>query len=291
VLGDINLDIIAFHTSFPTEGGEDIAEKAIIRHGGSGANIAHTLSLLGVSTLMIGCVGRDPVGAALTEGLAAVHVDVSHIQQTEMEPSGVVYVVVTESGERTMLTYRGANKYLRHSILKTEFLDTISLLHISGYSLLEGEQKNTAFKLLKKRGDYLVTIDMCIPLAKSPAILDRLTSRLDYLFINTHEFKELSQHSRVKTLSELASRLGCMVVLKKGAGGCEITSISGDVLKIPAVPVKAVDTTGAGDAFAAGFIYELIRGSPPLKCGETAVKLGALASTTVGGRIESLDIQ
>ncbi len=290
VLGDINLDIIAFHPRFPREGGEELAEKAYIRHGGSGANIAYTLSLLGVKTLMIGCVGMDPVGEMLIDGLSAAGVDTSYIQKTGDEPSGLVYVIVGGGGERTMLAYRGANKHLRYENLAEDPLDDISALHISGYSLLEGEQRNTALKLLEKRGSYLTTLDMCIPLALNPSFLENLVGRLDCLFINSHEFRELSRHSGIETVSGLASRLGCMVVLKKGGDGCEISTVDGVVVKVPAVPVKAVDTTGAGDAFAAGFIYELVKGSSTVECGERGVRLGALASTTIGGRLEKIDI-
>jgi ribokinase len=285
VLGDINLDIIAFHPRFPREGGEELAERAFIRHGGSGANIAHTLSLLGVDTLLMGCVGADPVGVMLVDGLAAAGVDTSYIQRVEGEPSGLVYIIVSGRGERTMLAYRGANKYLRYKGPPKD----ISILHISGYGLLEGEQRSTALKLLESRGDYLMTLDMCIPLAMNTEFLENLVGRLDCLFINSHEFRELTLHSGIMKISELASKLGCLVVLKKGESGCEISTADGDVVEVQALPVEAVDTTGAGDAFTAGFIYELMKGAPPKKCGERAVRLGALASTTIGGRIERLD--
>ncbi|MEM4642323.1 MAG: PfkB family carbohydrate kinase, partial [Candidatus Caldarchaeum sp.] len=85
VLGDINLDIIAFHQKFPEEGYEDMAEKAYIRHGGSAANVAHTLSLLGTSAVMIGCVGEDPLGEMLVKGLVDAGVDTAHVQKTSAD--------------------------------------------------------------------------------------------------------------------------------------------------------------------------------------------------------------
>lgn len=284
MIGDINLDVIAFHRSFPSEGCEEIAERAFVRHGGSGANIAHTLSILGVDVIMLGCVGKDPVGEFLVEGLQKAGVDTSLVQRTE-EASGIVYVLVTGSGERTMLAYRGANKYLRHEEIPANLLDNITLLHISGYSLLEGEQRRTALKLLEARTNHPFTLDMCMPLARNPSVLDILAGRLECLFINMQELQELSRYNDVKTPSDIVSRLGCTVVLKKGSGGCEIYTTDNKSFKVLSPATEVVDTTGAGDAFAAGYIYELLKGSPPLICGETAVRLGAAAASTVGGRI------
>ncbi|MEM4315865.1 MAG: carbohydrate kinase family protein [Nitrososphaerota archaeon] len=286
VLGDINLDIIAFHSRFPSEGGEEVAEKAYIGHGGSGANIAHALALLGADAVMIGCVGDDPLGAILVKGLEDVGVDTSHIQRTRLDATGVVYVVVCRGGERTMLAYRGANRYLKYEMLGEGFMNGVKALHISGYCFLEGEQRETAFKILENGGRRLHTMDMCIPLASQTTLLDRIARLLDCVFINVPEFSLLSRHIGVETVSDLALRWGCMVVLKKGRDGCEISTKNGELVRLPAESVEPVDTTGAGDAFTAGFIYELMRGSTPIQCGLTAVRVGALASKTVGGRLE-----
>lgn len=73
--------------------------------------------------------------------------------------------------------------------------------------------------------------------------------------------------------------------MKKGGDGAEIIKPGGESIKLDALDVEVVDTTGAGDAFAAGFIYELVRGASLRECGERAVKLGGVVSTSVGGRL------
>jgi len=285
VVGDINLDIIAFHSTFPREGGEELADRAYVRHGGSGANIAHALSLLGADAVMVGCVGEDQIGRMLVAGLAEAGADTSNIQTTREDTTGVVYVVVTGNGERTMLAYRGANRHLRKDILREDALDDVAAIHISGYSFLEGAQRQTAFYILEHSGSRLRTMDVCMPLARQTTLLNHIAKQMDYVFINAEEFKNLSRNSGVESVSALASRWGCTVVLKKGSRGCEICTKDGEIIALAAEPVEPVDTTGAGDAFAAGFIHELLRGSSLRQCGLTAVRLGAQAARTIGGRL------
>jgi ribokinase len=287
VLGDINLDIIAFHGNYPVEGAEDLAERAYMRHGGSGANIAHALSVLGGNVVMIGCVGDDPVGEMLVDGLAEAGVDTAAVQKTASEPTGIVYIVVSRSGERTMLAYRGANKCLKIEDVYGLLRD-VSVVHVSGYSLLEGSQRDTAMKVLEwcRCNRAVTTLDFCIPLASRNAeFLDKVVEGLSCVFINLQELMSLSGRNGLCSAEELASRWATTVVLKKGRAGAEIVTPDGATIALQAVNMDIVDTTGAGDAFAAGFIYELARGASLRECGERAVNLGGRVSTSVGGRL------
>ncbi|MEM3134035.1 MAG: carbohydrate kinase family protein [Candidatus Caldarchaeum sp.] len=287
VLGDINLDIIAFHQKFPEEGYEDMAEKAYIRHGGSAANVAHTLSLLGTSAVMIGCVGEDPLGEMLVKGLVDAGVDTAHVQKTSADITGITYIVVSKNGERTMLAYRGANKHLNHTHLSFDVLNDAAILHFSGYSFLEGPQRETAFKALEK-ADNAVTLDLCIPLASQPLLLENIVKHVDCVFLNSAEYSVVKGYFGVSSVSDLARQWGCMVVFKKGSEGCEIAETDGEVVRLSAEPVETVDGTGAGDAFIAGFLHEMLKGSPATVCGLLATRLGALAVKTIGGRLEHL---
>ncbi|MEM0348904.1 MAG: carbohydrate kinase family protein [Candidatus Caldarchaeum sp.] len=287
VLGDINLDIIAFHQKFPEEGHEDMAEKAFIRHGGSAANVAHTLVLLGTDAVMLGCVGKDPVGDMLVKGLEDVGVDTAHVQKTSADMTGITYIIVSRNGERTMFAYRGANKHFSYEYLSAEALTNASLLHISGYSFLEGPQREAALKILGK-ADNTITLDMCIPLASQPYLLKNIVRHVDCVFLNAAEYRVVARYFGVGSVSDLSRLWGCMIVYKKGGEGCEIAVTDGEVLKLPAQPVESVDGTGAGDAFIAGFLHEMLKGSPVTECGLLATRLGALAVKTIGGRLEHL---
>lgn len=287
VLGDINLDIIAFHQKFPVEGYEDMAERAYIRHGGSAANVAHTLALLGTSVVMVGCVGVDPLGEMLLKGLADAGVDTAHVQKTAADITGITYIVVSKNGERTMFAYRGANKHLSHTHLSSNILSDTAILHFSGYSFLEGPQRETAFRFLEK-ADNTVTLDLCIPLASQPSLLENIVKHVDCVFLNSAEYSVVSGYFGAGSVSDLSRRWGCMVVFKKGGEGCEIAKTDGEVVKLPAEPVETVDGTGAGDAFIAGFLHEMLKGSPITTCGLFATRLGALAVKTIGGRLEHL---
>lgn len=287
VVGDINLDIIAFHPEFPSEGGEELARKAFIRHGGSAANVAHALAMLRAGVSMVGCVGDDLFGSILVDGLAKAGVEVSSIQKTDKDVTGIVYIVVTKAGERTMLAYRGANTQLSQSQIDKGLIQGADAVHFSGYSFLEGQQRRTALWILEQISDKtcIKTADMCIPLAKRTKNIKKILKQFDFVFINVQEFGIIARIERIHSVKKLASVWGCGIVLKMGRKGCMIVTDKGEVVKVKAKRVKPVDTTGAGDAFAAGFIHELMRGSPLEKCGRKAVELGALASTTVGGRL------
>ena len=288
VIGDINLDIIAFHRDLPSLGGESIAEKTYLTPGGSAANVAYALTLLGVETLLISCVGEDAVGSILVERLREVGVDTTLIQRTSSEPTGVTYVAVVE-GERTMLACRGANKYLDYSKIDETSLTEVNLVHVSGYSLTEGRQRETTEELLEnlKNKDYVtITLDLCRPIAEfNKQEIGKTLTGFDYVFMNMNEFSILKKNLGLVSVNQFAQELGCTVILKKGRMGCEIATPTGYAVDIPSFESSSVDSTGAGDAFAAGFIYELLRGSSLRKCGETANKLGALAASVIGGSI------
>ncbi len=288
VIGDINLDIIAFHRDLPSLGGESIAEQTYLAPGGSAANVAHALTLLGVEPLLISCVGDDVVGRMLVEKLRETGINTTLIQMTNSEPTGVTYVAVVQ-GERTMLACRGANKYLAYDKVDKTALTQVRLVHVSGYSLTEGSQRETTDKLLenmKDVGRITATLDLCRPLAEfSKQEICKTLTRLDYVFMNMYEFNMVKQNIGLPSVKQLAEKLGCTIILKKGRQGCEISTPAGDVIDVAGFESRSVESTGAGDAFAAGFIYELLRGSPLLRCGETANKLGALAASVIGGRI------
>jgi len=286
VVGDINLDIIAFHRDLPGLGGESIAGRASLAPGGSAANVAHALAVLGVDVLLVGCVGDDAVGEMLVEELSKKGVDTTLIQRTSREPTGVTYVAVVE-GERTMLAFRGANKYMEYSKIDITTLAGAELIHVSGYSLAEGSQREATARLLEEiRGDITRTLDLCRPLAElNKHEITKTLSSFNYVFMNTNEFNIIRGSVGLGSVEQLAEELGCIIVLKKGRLGCEVTTPDGDSIAIDSYESSSVDSTGAGDAFVAGFIYELLRGSSLRRCGETASKLGALAASVIGGRI------
>ena len=286
MVGDVNLDVIALHGELPQLGGESIAEKAYLRPGGSAANVAHALALLGVETVLLACVGEDDVGLRLVKQLHDVGVDTGDIQVTSLEPTGIAYIVVTHGGERTMLTYRGANKHLDLAKIPEEKLRYAKLLHISGYCISEERQEKQLQEVFTRlSAGTLKTLDFCKPLAeKPPEKIKQILRSFDYILLNMHELETLGRvHGLgLDSLVKLARR---GVVLKKGRLGCEALTGEGRGISIPAPSSEAKDATGAGDAFAAGLIYGLLNGLPLEKCCEMGNRLGALAASTIGGRL------
>ncbi|MDJ0270958.1 MAG: carbohydrate kinase family protein [Aigarchaeota archaeon] len=286
-VGDLNLDIIAFHDEMPKLGGESLASRAYVSSGGSAANVAHALRLLGLSSELVSCVGMDIVGEFLVDELRKAGVGTRYIQKTEKESTGVVYVVVSRSGERTMLAYRGANKHLTHASLPKDIASESALIHISGYCFLEEPQKSTAEYVMGEADKHGIpkTLDLCIPLIRSGEQLDELLRSFDYVFMNEEEASELLVRLGVTSVGEAALSIGSVFVLKRGSRGCSIVGKSG-VIDVPTASIKPVDTTGSGDAFAAGFIYGIITSLSLERCATLANRLGGLAAATIGGRLK-----
>ncbi len=285
-VGDLNLDIIAFHDDIPKLGGESMASRAYISSGGSAANVAHALRLLGLSSELVSCVGTDIVGEFLVEELRKARVGTRYIQKTEKESTGVVYVVVSRSGERTMFAYRGANKHLTHALLPRDIASESTLIHISGYCFLEEPQKRAAEYIMEKADKHGIpkTLDLCIPLIRGGEQLDELLRSFDYVFMNEDEAGELLGRLGITSIGEAALSIGSIFVLKRGSRGCSIVGRSG-VIDVPTASVNPVDTTGSGDAFAAGFIYGIVASLSLERCATLANRLGGLAAATIGGRL------
>jgi len=280
-LGDVNLDVLLYVDKLPKLGSESLASHLELRPGGAAANVAVALSRLGVPTGFIGAVGEDPFGRMLEENLNNEGVDTSLLQIVKDDHTGLAIIAVTRDGERTMLGYRGANRRLTLEAIVEEYFGSLRLLFISGYALLESPQKNATRKALDtaRRLGSLIAIDISEPLAAMGlGEVNRLIGRVDYIFVNEREALLLA--GALGGLGELTRRLARVVVVKRGGAGAQVFSNSGS-FTAPAFKIEVVDTTGAGDAFDAGFIYGVLHG---LKLEECLILANAVAAWKCTGR-------
>ena len=277
-LGDINLDILMYMDKLPKLGSESLASHLELRPGGAAANVAVALSRLGVHVGFIGAIGADVIGRMVKEDLEVEGVDTSLLQVVKGDYTGLAVIAVTE-GERTMLGYRGANRRLQPEFIDSKYLENTRLLFISGYSLLEEPQKSAALKILDiaRESGSLVAVDISEPLAAMGVKkVGELLGRIDYAFMNEREAMLLADGN----MEELTLKLAEVAVVKKGGSGSELF-YSGLCLKAPAFKIEVVDTTGAGDAFDAGFIYGVLRG---LKMNECLLLANAVAAWKCRGK-------
>jgi sugar/nucleoside kinase (ribokinase family) len=237
VVGDVMADVVARHAS-PLAPGSDTAAVVALRGGGAAGNVA---AWLGDRARLIARVGDDAMAAVALEGGLICGVDPAL-------STGVCVVLVGPDGERTMLPDAGANAALPPpSGIEAE------VVYVSGYALLRESSRAAAFAWLDaaRAAGARTVVDpaSAVPLAAAVAVFERV--RCDLLLPNAAEADVLGAE-RMRTIA-------AEVVVTRGADGASWSDGVRD-LHVAAAPAAVVDTTGAGDAFAAGFLSDWARG-------------------------------
>ncbi len=254
--------------------------------GGSAANTAAGIASLGGRPGFAGAVGRDEAGAWYAGDLEAVGVTCTVDTVASDLPTGVCHVLVTPAGERSMATSLGAAGWIHSSTVEAAGIERAAVLYVEGY-LLDAEAApavDRAIDLARESGT-LIALSLSDPFVVSrhrDRIAELVFGRtVDVLFGNEEEVLGLTATAN---LADAASRLaapGRVAVVTRGSAG-SLAVLPGETVVVDAVQVDAVaDTTGAGDLFAAGFLFALTSGRSP----ETALRIGSFAAAEVIGHI------
>jgi sugar/nucleoside kinase (ribokinase family) len=285
-LGDVMLDIAAMLPG-PLALGSDTPAPIRFSHGGSAANTAAWLAGLGVPCVFAGRVGDDPFGRDAVAALSA-HGVITRVSIDPVTPTGVCLVLVGPDGERTMVPSAGANATLDATDLGTDLLRAGDHLHLSGYALLtEGSRAAALFALrLAGKVGASVSVDAAsaepIQVVGPQRFLDWLPSGA-LLLANADELAALTgTDDQAAGITALVAR-GLDVVLKCGARGSLLGTAAGS-WHLPAEPAEVVDSTGAGDAFAAGLLAARWGGAELVEALGQANQLGAAAVGKLGAR-------
>ena len=289
VVGDLLYDLLA-----KAEGevvmGTDTFAPIRVAAGGSGANAAAWLASSGVETSFVGRVGDDVFGGFLEGEMGRVGV-ASHLGWDSSLATGKVFVLVDGAGERTMITDRGASEALTPDDLpKTLF--TGGHLHLSGYTLSGDSRRETATRALHlaREAGMSVSVDpSSVPLLESvgPERFLGWTRGADLLFPNLTEGEILTAERDPDLILERLLAHYPAVALKLGSGGAVYADRAGTSLRMPAAPVRVEDTTGAGDAFCAGFLAAWLGGGSPDEALRRGAGVAARAVGRIGARPES----
>lgn len=287
-LGDINVDILARVRSYPPWGGDSLVDKVDLRAGGSAANTAIVLSKFGLSVTIIARVGRDVFADRALADLPEAGVSLASVQRDPEAMTGLIFAAVTPDGERTFFSSRGANASTILGSADQDHIRRAQTLHVSGYSLIEGSQRDAARQAIEVAYQAGVPVSLDIGVELMTTMREDILSllpRISMAQLNRAAAKwlteERSAEGAVETL--LAHGLG-IVGLKLRDRGCLLAS-EGEVFRVPAFGVKAVDDTGAGDSFNAGLILGRLGGLTLRASGVLANALGAMATTVAGGGI------
>jgi len=284
-LGDVNIDIIAQFPSYPAEGQDALATSTEFHCGGSAANSAMALARMGFEVSLISRVGADPLATRAVDGLAEAGVLPVGLQRDATAATGLMYVVVTAGGERTILGDRGANVLTDPHQIPEEIFYGARLFHLSGYALLADPQRSAALLALEMACRHGLTVALDPGLSVFQSALDEMRALLpavDILLPNRAEAQELAgltgSRACVQSLLEAGAKL---VALKLGREGCLLGSQEG-LIHIPGFPARARDTTGAGDYFAAGLLAGFLGGLTWPGAAALGNAMGAAAVARVG---------
>jgi ribokinase len=285
VFGDVNVDIIARVKSWPRPGEECLAEHVELHCGGVGANCALALRRWGIPAGLVASVGRDAFGEFALEKLAENGVDVRGVQRTAEATTGLLYINVTPDGQRTFFGSRGANRFAKPPKTKPSLWKRANAACLVGYSFLDRGPELAAEQILEAvhtRGGW-VSLDVGIePSQKIPNKILRMAKRVDLVLVSSQEAAALTGIRDARAAFHALQRTGAReVVMKLGRHGCFITE-NGVVRRVPAFAVRAVDSTGAGDAFTAAFLQARLRGWPLAEAALAANAAGAVAAGVVG---------
>ena len=251
--------------------------------GGSAANTIHTLASLGGRCGYAGKIGRDELGEVFAGEFAAKGVS-THLSYSD-SGTGRVMAMVSPDSERTMATFLGAAAEL----LPEDFTDTLmqsyDYLYVEGYLVQDHQLIETILKKGKENG-LMVVIDLSSYniVSQNRDLLEYLiTSYVDIVFANEEEalaFTGLIPEEAVAALGKLCD----ISVVKTGKTG-SLVHRENHLTRIDPIEAGAIDTTGAGDSYAAGFLYGLTLGLPLPKCGEIASLVSARTVEFMGAKI------
>lgn len=255
--------------------------------GGSAANTIHGIARLGVNCGYIGKINDDIFGRFFEEDLKNACINTKLLRGTVA--TGRANTFISRDSERTFATYLGAAVEMTADDLDSTLFQHYKILHIEGYLVYNTALVEKALQLAKEN-NMLISMD----LASYNVVEDNLSflkkvipAYVDLVFANEEEAKAYTGKNPAEALNIIAEECDIAVV-KVGKNGSMVKS-RGEVFNVGIIETTALDTTGAGDQYAAGFIYGLNLGLPYNKCGEIGALLAGKVIEKYGARIYNED--
>lgn len=252
--------------------------------GGSAANTIHGLAMLGADTGFIGSIGRDDTGDFFENDVKKAGVNTLLIRRNS--PTGTAVALITEDSERTFATHLGAAIELNADDLNPMLFEGYDILYLEGYIINNLPLVETACSIAHSK-NMLVSLDLAsynVVEEHKESFSKIVSGYVDILFANEQEAKAFTGLDATQALPAL-SEMSPMVILKIGAEGSWLKTVN-ETLKISAYPIKCVDTTGAGDLYAAGFLYGYANNLPLEKCGILGSFMAGKVIEIIGARMD-----
>lgn len=271
-LGALNYDVL-YVVERIARGGEEVGIIDVKKApGGSAANTIVSLARLGIEVGFVGMVGTDEEGELIQEEFRKEGVE-TRIRREEGY-TGAAIGFIDATGERALYIYPGVNELLCIEDIDSEFVDTARFLHTS--SFVNKEQLEMQRELAKRVNSTLSFSPGMLCFKYELEDLSELIERSKVVFLSLKELKSLIEGVDYDKGTDVLLNKGARIVcVTLGEKGCYVASSTGASHLIDAYPTNVVDTTGAGDAFAAGFLYGLLHERSIQECG----KLGNLVAS------------
>lgn len=284
VVGSINMDLV-FRTGRMPAVGETIHGHAFHQiPGGKGANQAVAAARLGGSVRFVGSIGDDGFGAESLRTLAAEGIDLAHVRTVRQAPTGTAGIFVADDGSNSIVVVAGANGQLDVAQVDAA-VDAITAAQLLICQLETPLPTVThAIGIAHARG-----VPVMLNPAPAQALDDELLRRVDYLIVNETEAAQLSgidvsdHAAAVRASQALLARGARAVLLTMGEHGVHVSQ-AGSHEHLPAIAVRVVDTTAAGDTFVGAFAVAIARGLTARDAGAEAQYAAALAVTRLGAQ-------
>ena len=278
VVGSAMMDLTAYADVLP-EAGQTLAGQLFTTgFGGKGANQAVMAAHCGAEVHFIGKLGNDVFGTAIADNFVKVGIHSQYVDRSET-PNGVAHIWVDGRGENRIIIIPGANHEIEVSRAVAAINAIAELQIVVAQCEIKQEVTIAAFKAAKARG--CITILNPAPYQELSAELLQLT---DWLIPNETEFREL--HGSLPTSDDVLKsfRPGKSSIVTLGSEGAVYISPQGELHRVSAPKVTAVDTTGAGDSFVGSFAYSLASGKDPIAAMSFGIKVASLSVTRKGAQ-------
>ena len=253
--------------------------------GGSAANTMSGLAQLGIEAGFLSKIGKDEVGHFFEKQMADSHV--KPLMLTSDTPSGRVQALVTPDGERTFATCLGAAAEMCADDIRPELFEGWDILYVEGYLVANPTMLDKAVTTAKAAG-LKIAIDMAsynVVEESRDYFMQLIENYVDYVFANEQEAFALTGMESLQALDFIASRCDIAVV-KVGAKGAYIKR-DNEMVTVPPMKANVIDTNGAGDMWAAGFMAGLVKGERLAKCGQMGAIVAANVIEVLGTKMDA----
>jgi sugar/nucleoside kinase (ribokinase family) len=284
VLGDCNPDLVLWGDVEPVFGQvEQIVDEAALTIGGSGAIVAAGAARLGLKTALVATVGPDPLGRVQLDLLRARSVDVAGVAVDPDRPTGVT-VILSKGEDRAILTCLGTIDALRVEFVDRDLVRAARHVHIASYFLQHALRPGLPGLLRELRAAGVTTsLDTnWDPSGGWDHGLQAVLPLVDCFFPNEAEARRITGAATVEAAAEALAGVVGIVAVKLGAAG-GLAMAGATAARAPGLAIDVVDTTGAGDSFAAGFLAGHLRGWPLERTLGLACACGSLSTRRAGG--------